>query len=232
METITTGRPLDEHGDPTDGPALELATDGPAAEMFAASPNPLASSPATDTWSTVIRYPEDDDPKEPAMLVWLGPDATELPAHVHTNGTEYFRTLEGELTVVVDGEPHRLRPGEEMTVECGREHYFRNDTGDYVAFYVEVPWMKTIETQFTAFGMDHDGVFGDAGGYGEPGFVQGLLLGEYISDGTRITVAPFVVQRILWATVGRVAKAFGRRATDERYLDGEFWERTVEQPEL
>jgi hypothetical protein len=45
-------------------------------------------------------------------------------------------------------------------------------------------------------------------------------------------VLPVAVQRLLWATVGRIAKALGRRAVEEKYLRDEFWIGHVEQPEL
>jgi mannose-6-phosphate isomerase-like protein (cupin superfamily) len=228
--TITTGRPLDENGEPTDGPALEIDPDGRAAELFSDSPHALASSPGMDMWSTILNYPEQSDSGKPAMLVWLGPEATELPAHVHTNETEVLRAVNGDLTVVVEDEPTRLSPGEELTIQLEEPHYFRNDTDDQVAFYAEVPWTKTIDTQFMAFGMDHEGAFGTDGEYGEPDLLYGLLMFEYVRNGTRMTALPFSVQRILWASVGRVAKAAGRSAVNDKYLQDEFWKKTVEQP--
>ncbi len=206
--------------------------DGPAATAFAESPYPLASSPAAEMWSAIAQHPARDGSDVPAMLVWLGPDALELPPHAHSNGSEYFRALEGPVTLVVDGEEHRLGPGEDITVDPGREHYFRNDTDGYVSFYVEPPWFETVEVQFSFFGMDHEGVFSRDGSYAEPDLFQGLLFSEYISDGTRIDMGPVAVQRFLWATVGRLARAMGRQAVDARYLDPGYWRRTVEQPSL
>ncbi|KPN30504.1 hypothetical protein SY89_01239 [Halolamina pelagica] len=231
MVTLTTGRPLDDAGEPTDGPALEVDPDGPAMTLFSESSHALASSPGMGFWSTILRYPESET-GTPAMLVWLAPDATELPPHVHASESETFRVLEGELTVVVDGEPERVAPGEEQAVHPGEPHYFRNDTDEFVAFRVEVPWTRTIDTQYMSAGLDHEGYFGDDGQYGEPDLVQGLLLAEYVRAETRIDLGPRIVQRALWASVGRVAKWAGRRAMDERYLDDAFWAETVEQPEL
>ena len=231
MVTLTTGRPLDDAGEPTDGSALEVDPDGPAMTLFSESSHALASSPGMGFWSTILSYPESGE-GTPAMLVWLAPDATELPPHVHASETETFRALEGELTVVVDGEPERLGPDETYTVEPGEPHYFRNDTDGVVAFRVEVPWTRTIDTQYMSAGLDHEGYFGADGEYGEPDLVQGLLLAEYVSEETRIDLGPRLLQRALWASVGRVAKWTGRSAMDERYLDDEFWEATVEQPEL
>jgi quercetin dioxygenase-like cupin family protein len=232
MGTITTGRPLDENSDPTDGPGLELDPEGPAAELFRDSPHPLASSPGGGIWFTHLGYVDDSETR-PILLIWLAPDALELPNHIHTIEEEYFRVVEGEVTVVVEGESHRLSPDEDIAIHPGEEHAFRNDTDDFVAFYAELPWKRTADTQFTFCGLDHEGAFGSGGEkYGEPGFIHALVMGEYLSDGTKITVMPIPIQRFLWATVGRVAKAFDHRAIDRKYLRDEFWENTVEQPEL
>jgi mannose-6-phosphate isomerase-like protein (cupin superfamily) len=272
-DPIATGRPLDDAGEPTDGPALLIDPGGVPAELLRRSPHALASSPGMGMWATVLSAPgsragpssagdgaipgpssagDGERLPAPAMLVWLAPDATELPPHVHDVGDETFRALDGRLTVVKDGEPRRLDPGETYTVEAGREHSFRNDTGENVAFHVEPPWWRTVETQLTAFGLDHEGAFGGGGGgsgsgggggsgdvdgagtgaYGEPGLAYGLVTAEYLRDGTTIAGAPRPVQRALWATVGRVARALGYRAVEERFLRDEYWERTVEQPDL
>jgi len=232
MGSQITGRPLDDAGNPTDGPGLDVDPDGRAMELFSDSPHALASSPGMGMWSTILRYPDSSENGTPAMLVWLSPEATTLPAHVHTSSTEVFRPVEGELTVVVDDTPRRLAPGDELTVEPGDPHYFENDTDDFVAFEVEVPWKKTIDTQYMTGGLDHEGHFGADGEHGEPGFVQGLLLAEYVKEETRIAIAPQIVQRVLWASIGRIARLTGRSAMDERYLRDQFWESNVEQPDI
>ncbi|WP_121820264.1 cupin domain-containing protein [Halostella salina] len=231
MSTITTGRPLDEDGTPTDGPALQLDPDGPAADLLRESSRPLASSPGAGLWATILSYP-DDDATPPELLLFLAPDALELPSHVHPDDPETFRAVEGEFTLVVEGEPQRLAPGESYTVDPGQEHGFRNDTDGFVAVHATLPWTLTIDTQYTFFGLDHEGQFGDDGEYGEPGFLHGMVMSEAISDGTKIAGLPTAVQRLLWATVGRVAKARGHAAVDERYLRDEFWRANVEQPDL
>ncbi|WP_134672569.1 cupin domain-containing protein [Halorussus marinus] len=232
MVSQTTGRPLDDTGEPTEGPALEIDPEGRAIELFSESPHALASSPGMGMWSTILRYPESSEKETPAMLVWLSPEATTLPAHVHMESTEVFRSVKGELTVVVDDSPRHLATGEELTVEPGDPHYFQNDTDDFVAFEVEVPWKKTIDTQYMTAGLDHEGYFGTDDGYGEPDFVQGLLLAEYVKEETRITIAPKIVQQLLWASVCRVARLTGRSAMDDRYLRDYFWESNVEQPDI
>jgi len=231
MGTILTGRPLSETGVPTDGPGLELDEDGRAAALLADSPHALASSPGAGLWSAMLADPAGDTGTDPEMLVWVEPDGLAPPTHVHRTSPETFEAVEGTLTVVVEGDRQRLEPGESVTVPAGTEHTFANDSDETVAFRAETPWSKTIETQFTFCGYDHDGVFAREG-YAEPDFLQGVLVADAIREETRITAAPQAVQRALGATVGQLGRYAGRRAVEERYLRDEHWEATVEQPDI
>lgn len=228
MPTLTTGRPLDEDGDPLDGPALELDTESRAADLLAESPHALASGPGTGMWSVLLDDPE--TASRPEMVAWLAPDAVEFPAHVHETSPESFEVLSGRLTVFVEGERRVLAPGEEHAVEPGEEHYVRNQTDGFVAFRVTPPWAKTVETQYTFFGLDHEGEFGPDGEFGEPGILYGLVMSETISEETRVTAAPQVFQRATWATLGNVASLLGHEAIERRFLEDEFWREHVEQP--
>jgi len=226
---LRTGRPLDDDGDPTAGPALELDRDGPSTSLLRESPNALVSSPGVDTWATMLERPEMGESERPVLLQWLGPDAPEPPAHVHPE-TETFETVEGSLTVKVDGETRRLAAGESVTVESGVEHAFRNDTDETVAFRAELPSMRTVAALYTVWALDHDGAFGDDGEYGQPGLLHALPVSEDVYPDTVTTVAPVPIQRVLWATLGRLARSLGYAGLDEDTLDDEFWERRVEQP--
>jgi quercetin dioxygenase-like cupin family protein len=236
QSVLRTGRPLDDAGDPTDRPALELAPDGRAATLLAASPRPLASSPGQGTWATLLERPKEGDTDRPVLVQWLAADASQPPPHTHPT-TETFEAVTGELTVVRDCDLDVLAPGESVTVEPGTEHAFRNDTDGTVAFRARLPSMRTARALHSVWGMDHEGVFGNGPPgsgerYGEPGLLHGLLLAESLRGETTMTDAPLSVQRVLWATVGRVARAVGYRGVDERYLEDGFWERRVEQPDL
>lgn len=229
MSSITTGRPLDDDGEPR-GPGLELDPDGPSAELLADAERALASGPGTGMWAVLLDDPLTVD--RPEMVVWLAPDSTEFPPHVHESAPETFAVLEGELAVSVDGDERAVPAGESITVAPGEEHGFRNATDGVVAFRVELPWGKTATTQYTFFGRDHEGAFGADGEFGEPGPLHALVMTEAISEETRVTAAPLAIQRVLWATLGRVATALGREAVERRFLEDEFWEAHVEQPNL
>jgi quercetin dioxygenase-like cupin family protein len=222
-----TGRPLDSTGEPKERPALPLNLDGPAARRLRESSGPLVASPNTGVWATLISAADGPDGR-PVMVQWLAPDGAEPPPHVHPT-TETFEVLAGELTVVAGGETRRLTAGESLTVESGVEHTFRNDSDDFVAFEAAVPSIATVEALFSTWGSDAEGAFGADG---QPGPLFGLLAAEHLRDDTTMTMAPMAVQRALWATVGRAARALGYRAVEERYLTEEFWRARIEQPDL
>jgi mannose-6-phosphate isomerase-like protein (cupin superfamily) len=220
---LTTGRPLDEDGEPSDGPALALDPGGEPADLLGATDRPLASNPRAGTWGVLLSA----DP--PALLQWLAPDATEPPAHVHPDATETFEALSGTLTVDLDGEARVLSAGESVTVEAGVAHTFRNDTDRVVAFRAELPSMLTARSLYTVWGLDHEGA---AGPDGEPGPLHALVMAADLRGDTHATAVPVALQRALGATLGRLARAAGCEGVDERYLDDAFWEQRVEQPEL
>ncbi|WP_436907311.1 cupin domain-containing protein [Halosimplex marinum] len=226
--TRLTGRPLDDDGRPATGPALELDPDGRAARLLAESPRALVASPGAGTWATLLERPDEGETERPVLLQWLGPDAAEPPTHYH-RVSETFEAVEGTLTVDVDGEVRRLGPGDSVTIGASVDHAFRNETDETVAFWAELPSMRTAASLYTVWGLDVEGAFGGEGDYGEPGLLAALPISEDVYPDTVTTVAPVPVQRALWATVGRAARALGHSGIDERYLDDAFWEERVEQ---
>jgi len=233
---LQTGRPLDERGEPAGGPALELEPDGRAATLLGESPRALAASPGAGTWATLLERPDEGETDRPVVLQWLAPDASQPPEHTHPT-SETFEAVSGELTVVRDGTAAVLTPGESATVGSGVSHTFRNDTDETVAFRARLPSMRTVRALYSVWGMDQEGVFGEgppgsADRYGEPGPLRALLLTESLRGETTMTATPPAVQRVLWATVGRLARTAGYRAVDGRYLVDEFWAERVEQPPL
>lgn len=160
----------------------------------------------------------------PELLQWLAPDATSPPAHVHPDATETFAVLSGTLTVVLDGEARELSSGESVAVDAGVAHTFRNDTGGVVAFRAELPSLLTARSLYSIWALDE----GAAGADGEPGPLHAMMMAADLNA----TAAPVAVQRVLGATLGRLARAMGYDGVDQRYVRDEFWEERVEQPDL
>jgi len=221
---LRTGRPLDDDGDPA-GPALELDPDGPAAALLASSPHALAASPNADTWATLLERPDEGESDRPVLAQWFGPDAPAPPTHIHPN-SETFDVVSGTLTVEVAGERRELAPGQSVTVAAGVEHAFRNETGETVAFRAELPSMRTAAALYTVWGRDVEGA---TGADGQPGPLAALALGADAYPDTVATAGPVSLQRALFATVGRAARALGHEGVEDRYLDDAFWAERVEQ---
>lgn len=227
--TLRTGRPLAD-GSPVDGPTLALDPESDASALLRQSPRPLVSDPASRTWATLLERPDSGESDRPVLVQWVSPESPEPPAHYHPK-TETFETLEGQVTVVREGDPVQLGPGESVTVEPGQEHTFRNDTDEVVAFKAELPSIRTVKGLYTAWGLTHERGRDEDGEHPGPRPVQSLAVAADLYDETAMTMALSPVQRLLWATVGRVARLAGATGIDDAYLDASFWNRHVEQPE-
>ncbi|MCL2180481.1 MAG: cupin domain-containing protein [Treponema sp.] len=56
----------------------------------------------------------------------------DFQAHYHEKMEENFFVLEGNVTIVVDGKPHDLNPGELIHIEPGEKHYVINRSSSTV----------------------------------------------------------------------------------------------------
>lgn len=232
--TVTAGRLIDD-GEPLDTPTLELDPEGKVADLLRETTRPVAAAPGAGTWACLLDSPDPGADEGPRLLQWLAPDGTQPPPHVHPT-SETFAGIDGELTLVVEGDPVALVPGERVSVKPGRAHTFRNDTDGVVAFSARLPSMRSVRALYTVWKRECErrvaaGVGGLADGDG-PGLLETLPLTEDLHGETTMTVAPVPVQRVLWATLGRFARALGHEGIDEDATERAFWDRHVEQPPL
>ena len=56
----------------------------------------------------------------------------DFQAHYHEVMEENFYILEGTITIVVDGKPHVLNPGQLIHIEPGEVHYVTNKSSSVV----------------------------------------------------------------------------------------------------
>jgi quercetin dioxygenase-like cupin family protein len=123
--------------------------------------------------------------------------------HYHAKQSEYFRMVEGELTLRVDGETRLLRAGDEMTLAPGTRHSIKNE-GDVEAHcYVEYHpalksewWFRIIHPYQSAIGK-------------EPGLLD---LAPFLSKGVETYPArvPLVIGRIVIFVFGMIGRLLGR----------------------
>jgi len=159
---------------------------------------------------------------EGTIEIRLPPGARGPAEHVHPSIEERFEVLEGEVTFRIDGRERRLGPGTSVRVSSGTPHAFRND-GDRPATMRgrTLPDSERLaEVVVTLFGLAHDGAVDDRG---RPSFLQAMVMAEAAADETRFVSPPEPVQRALAGVFGPLGRAFGYRATYDRYLDEGFW---------
>ncbi len=227
MQTVTTGRRLDDAGKPMPGTGFTVDADGPVAAKLAERVGPLISHPGAGVWSTALVEPADSGGEYERRLVVLAPSATGSGEHAHAGSGEAFSVVAGEVTVTTDGTDHALAAGRGITVPADVPHSFRNDGDAVASFVVDIrPPNDTRAVIRTVFGRAHDDP--DAG---PPGLLGRLLLTAAFGGDTAFTPPRPWVQRALAPGLRPVARA-RYRADVERYATDAFWERTVEQPDL
>jgi mannose-6-phosphate isomerase-like protein (cupin superfamily) len=160
--------------------------------------------------------------REGVAEIRLAPGAQGPAEHVHRTTEERFEVREGEVTFRIDGRERRLGPDTEVRVSPGTPHTFRSEGDGEAAMYVRtLPSNDRLgEVVVTLFGLAHDGKVDDRG---RPGFLRAMAMAEATLDETYFTGLPYGVQRALGDTFGPLARALGYEATDERYLEEEFW---------
>jgi mannose-6-phosphate isomerase-like protein (cupin superfamily) len=80
------------------------------------------------------------------------------PAHVHHHHEEAFMVLEGELTLVVDGSPVRVGPGQSAVVPRGCVHQPTNASDAPVRFvFINSPAMDDFFVALSQLVADHGG---------------------------------------------------------------------------
>jgi mannose-6-phosphate isomerase-like protein (cupin superfamily) len=82
-----------------------------------------------DKQGETILFRADPDPTASRceFEVRIAPGADGPPPHYHVGQDETFAVVSGRLHVTVDGQEHRLRQGETVTIRSGAVHTFRND---------------------------------------------------------------------------------------------------------
>jgi mannose-6-phosphate isomerase-like protein (cupin superfamily) len=137
--------------------------------------------------------------------------------HVHPRQSERHEVLEGTLGLEVEGEEHRLGPGDVLLVPAGVPHRAFPVGGREVISLIELrPPMKyeAIFNTFTALRGE--------GKLTRRGFPRNPLLGALIfrehEDETHFTFPPRVIQRALLGPLAALGRSLGY-GTDGRFHD-------------
>jgi hypothetical protein len=139
------------------------------------------------------------------------PGARVVGEHLHPALTERFSVLQGELTVVRDGQRSTLRAGESAEIEPGVRHDWFNTAAVDAVVRVEVtPGERFAHMIETLFGLAREG---HVNGKGMPNLLQLALTAQEFADVIVFRKPPQPVQRVLFGALSPIARRRGYRAT-------------------
>ena len=148
--------------------------------------------------------------------------------HLHPALVEQFTVLEGELTVMCDGQTSILRRGETALIEPGVWHDWWNAGDRDARVRVEVtPGERFFYMIETFFGLARLGHTDDKG---KPYPLQLALTAREFSDVLVFRSPPLAVQRALFGALGIVARWRGYRGTYPQLSRIVLAPRTQRQP--
>jgi mannose-6-phosphate isomerase-like protein (cupin superfamily) len=139
----------------------------------------------------------------------IEPFAPGPPAHVHTDFDEVFEISNGELSMWVDGEIKKLRPGQKLLVPKGTPHKPFNETADtiYAKGFIAFPEKFAFHLAQVYGLMDNDPTFGKSAGT----MFQMSLLNNAGFD-SYIAGPPVVMQRAMAFVLTPATRLFGYKS--------------------
>jgi len=227
MPRVTTGRTLNEDGQPVAGTGFTYDPDGPLGETLRDRTGPLTSHPTRPSWGT-LPMPRDDDPDTPRALSILGPGYDGPPRHYHEVSEEQFEICQGTVVFDLDGTERRVSAGDTLTVPTGVDHSFRcPEESDIAVMQTDIsPPGRIGYVLPTLGGLAHD----SAVSVDNP--LQQAAIAKRLEGDTVFTELDRRVAKPLTDALAPVAKLRGYRGGYGKYAQPAFWEDHVEQPEV
>jgi hypothetical protein len=113
-----------------------------------------------------------------------------------------------------------VKPGEVHTFYTSGVH----DINSSIVFARPAGQLKAVVC--TLFGLAHEGKLSKKGA---PQFWQAMAMASELGDDTVFTSPPPVIQKVMGAVFGPVAKLLGHRAIHPEKLENSYWMDKVEQ---
>lgn len=225
---IVIGKTLDQYGLPVKGTGIELEPDGPTLRVLAESGSLLISNPASGEFLASLIDPDQNGGEYAKALLIMSKSAYGPPEHYHPHYIEEFEIVEGEFVFVHQGEKKILKAGERILVNPGESHTFYTSGVYNVNSCIGIarPASRIKEVVLTLYGLAHEGKLSKKG---EPQFWQAMAMANELGDDTVFTSPPPVVQKVMGAIFGPIAKALGFRAVHSEKLANHYWMKKTEQ---
>ena len=174
-------------------------------------PGEVLENPVTRERAVIVELPwQNTEGRAVAELTALA-GARVVGEHLHPALHESFSVLEGELTLVRDGERLTLRAGEGAGIAPGVWHDWFNEADVDAVVRVEVtPGERFAHMIETLFGLAREG---HVNGKGMPNLLQLALTAQEFSDVIVFRKPPPSVQRVVFSVLAPIARRRGYRAT-------------------
>ncbi len=174
-------------------------------------PGEIWENPVTRERARIIDVPwQNADDRAVVELTALA-GARVVGEHLHPALRERFSVLEGELTVVRDGQKSTLSAGESAEIAPGVWHDWWNESRVDALVRVEVaPATRFVHMIETLFGLAREG---HVNGNGMPHPLQLALTAQEFSDVFVLRKPPREIQRVVFTALAPIAKLLGYRAT-------------------
>lgn len=141
----------------------------------------------------------------------------EPPLHYHPVQSEVFTVLEGELTVLMNGEKKLFRAGQQLNIPAGCRHAMWNESdGITTVNWKVIPAMDTEYLLETGMGLARNG---KTKKNGMPPFLQVVMMADSFGNVFRLAKPPYAVQKLLFTVLKPVALLVGYKARYKEYID-------------
>lgn len=151
-----------------------------------------------------------DSAGERLVLDCVSPASRERePEHVHPHQENIFEVHGGALRFRINGTERVIGPGERVAIPPGVPHHFWVEGEEEARYRQEFrPALNTEAFFEVLFGLARDGKLN---AHGMPPFLMLGVFGQAFWEEIRVTRPPAWIQRLTYAVLAPVGRAFGYR---------------------
>lgn len=151
------------------------------------------------------------------MITTYEPHSQEPLQHYHPQQREYFKVMEGELTVKLKDKIITLKKNDSIDLPENTIHSMWNRSNDKtVVQWKVIPALKTEYFMETTMGLAKDNKTGKSG---MPGLLQVAVIASTHAKEFRLAKPSYLIQKILFAVLKPFALLAGKRPYYRQYID-------------
>ncbi len=179
--------------------------------------NKVISNPQTGQSIKFLQSAKDTGGRLLEMESTYQSRSQEPPLHYHPLQSEIFTVLQGELTVLLNGEKKLYRAGQQLNIAPGCRHAMWNESEGIVTVnWKVIPAMDTEYLLETGMGLARSGKTKKTG---MPAFLQVVMMADSFGKVFRLAKPPYAVQKLLFTVLKPVALLAGYKGRYKEYID-------------